>query len=117
MASLTFSRDHEFEADESGWEALVLSRSGYSPKGMISLFDKLMLLNADDDGLTHWHSTHPGTKERILKLVDKCGSECKNRPYAGVNLTSANLKQPAYEHVDVKLQSKHTRIFDSDDLL
>jgi len=51
---------HIFCSDHEGWEALVAA-AGYNPAGMITFFQKLLLLDPTGDGATHWDSTHPGT--------------------------------------------------------
>ncbi len=91
IASLSFSRAHEYEADMEGWTALMNS-AGYNPVGMITLFEKLLQLEPEGDGLTHWDKTHPGTKDRISKLLGYCGKKCDNRNTPLVK--SGNRKQP-----------------------
>jgi beta-barrel assembly-enhancing protease len=81
FAGLSFSRAHEFEADDAGWRAMM-AVNGYDPKGMISFFEKLLQLTPDNDGTTHWDSTHPGTADRIVALKRTCGDACVNMPAA-----------------------------------
>jgi predicted Zn-dependent protease len=101
LGSLSFSRLHEYEADNAGWEAMVLSNAGYKPDSMITLFQKLMKLTSDD-GTTHWHSTHPGTKDRIDALLKKCtDSTCKVDIKA---LDPEKLKQPTFKPQTSKLE-------------
>lgn len=95
FASLTFSRAHEYQADLEGWQALVKS-AGYNPMGMISVFEKLLQLEPiGRDGRTHWDQTHPGTKDRIDKLMSICGNKCLNR--SRVYLKESNRRQPNAE--------------------
>jgi len=66
-----FSRDHEREADETGWAYLLQAR--VDPRGMITLFGKLKAeqekLGAGAlDGALGYLSTHPDTAERIARL-------------------------------------------------
>jgi predicted Zn-dependent protease len=75
FAGLSFSRSHEFQADDEGWKAMVKT-AGYNPIGMITFFEKLRQLTPEDDGTTHWDSTHPGTADRILTLKSVCGTPC-----------------------------------------
>ena len=95
FASLTFSRAHEYEADLEGWQALV-SSAGYNPMGMITVFEKLLQLEPiGSNGRTHWDQTHPGTKDRIDKLLQICGNKCSNRTRAYVK--ESNRRQPNAE--------------------
>lgn len=91
IASLSFSRAHEYEADLEGWSAM-LNSAGYNPVGMITLFEKLLQLEPPVNGQTHWDKTHPGTKDRIAKLLGHCGKKCDTRKT--FVLSSGNRKQP-----------------------
>ncbi len=75
LTTLDYSRDHEREADERGWEYLV--SAGINPKGMISFFEKLKiemgektLASSAEESLSML-STHPATQERIDRLSEK----------------------------------------------
>lgn len=79
-----FSRDHEREADEQGWNYLLLAK--IDPAGMISFFKKLDAVEEKQTasnplgGIEHslgFLSTHPATRERISSLEKKHG-EMKN---------------------------------------
>ena len=79
LLTLEFSRDHEREADDVGFDILV--QAGIDPRGMVAFFETLRaeqeeLLgdsSAAHDKLT-FLSTHPATDERIdhleTRLVD-----------------------------------------------
>jgi beta-barrel assembly-enhancing protease len=72
LGTMSFSRANEYEADNCGWE--MIQRSSYQTKGMISFFEKLLLLEASQHGTDRskwWSSTHPGTEERIQALKNK----------------------------------------------
>ncbi len=76
LLTLEFSRDHEREADDTGWEYLVAAR--VDPRGMISFFEKLQAeqerLLGDAAGLEKtltFLSTHPSSEERIELLTAK----------------------------------------------
>lgn len=104
IGGLSFSRLHEFEADSTGWEAMVMSKSGYDPVAMITLFEKLMKLTSDD-GSTHWHSTHPGTKDRIEALIKTyCSNDSTKCKRDLSSLDSNKLKQPIYRPQNSQLE-------------
>jgi predicted Zn-dependent protease len=67
-----FSRDFEREADDVGWDCLVVAR--IDPRGMIDFFKTLKLeqekSNVPVDAVS-FLSTHPPTKERIGRLEKK----------------------------------------------
>ena len=73
-----FSRDHEREADEVGWNYLL--KANVNPEGMITFFEKLRA-ESEKSGLSeleeslNFLSTHPATEERITRLKEKQQSE------------------------------------------
>ena len=77
IAALSFSRSHEYQADSTGWVALT-EAAGFDQRGMITFFEKLMQLDVQGDGKTHWDSTHPGTADRIKELRSRCGTSCND---------------------------------------
>lgn len=66
-----FSRDFEREADDVGWNNLVVAN--IDPRGMIDFFTKLQkeLANNPAEGKLSILATHPPTAERIQRLEDK----------------------------------------------
>jgi predicted Zn-dependent protease len=75
LMQMSFSRDHESEADEVGMEFLV--KADIDPRGMVSFFERLRKLEqeAREEGGTELTipglellSTHPATEERIAEL-------------------------------------------------
>ncbi len=75
LASLSYSRDHESESDDAGWE--YLSDAGIDPEGLIDFFERLReeeaenpLASAAGESLS-FMSTHPATRERIERLREK----------------------------------------------
>lgn len=73
-----FSRSHELEADDTGYQ--ILKRAEVSPQGMVDFF-RLLKHDAKESGLDQFSeafailSTHPGTTERIEKLEKRILSE------------------------------------------
>lgn len=67
LLSLSFSRDHELEADRVGWQYLL--EAGIDPRGMIDFFETLEEETGDDmSGALSFLSTHPATDDRIETL-------------------------------------------------
>ena len=64
LLSLSYSRDHEWEADRTGME--LAARAGYDPAALALFFER-MTAGAKPGG-TSWLSTHPGPKERIEEI-------------------------------------------------
>jgi predicted Zn-dependent protease len=61
---LTYSRQHEQEADRVGLD--ILARAGYDPRSMVSFFEKLQQANRyGDNRLPEFLLTHPLTFSRI----------------------------------------------------
>lgn len=79
LGSLAYSRDHEREADEVGWDYLVAAR--IDPSGLADFFGRLEaeqaknpLASVAGENLT-FMSTHPGTEERIESLRARIAAE------------------------------------------
>ncbi len=72
LLALEFSRDHELEADEVGFDYLLAA--GVDPRGMISFFEKLRAeheerMEGAGGGIElDFLSTHPATEDRIEAL-------------------------------------------------
>ena len=64
LSKMSYSRANEFEADRIGWLACNAMLSGCRAGSLQSFFRKL----DGGNGATEWHSTHPGTKDRIGTL-------------------------------------------------
>ncbi|HQH60475.1 MAG TPA: M48 family metalloprotease [Candidatus Saccharicenans sp.] len=73
---LSFSREHERQADDLG--VLYASRAGYEASHMANLFVTLERLNptSGQDGLPTWLSTHPDPPNRI-EAVRKAAADWK----------------------------------------
>jgi predicted Zn-dependent protease len=63
-----FSRDDEIQADEGGFNNLV--RAGINPRGMLTLFQKLLAEEQQSGGgnASAWFADHPGTTDRIADI-------------------------------------------------
>ena len=63
-----FSRNDEIQADEGGFNSLI--RSGINPRGMLTLFQKLLAEEQQSGGgnASAWFSDHPGTTDRIADM-------------------------------------------------
>ncbi len=73
---LSFSREHERQADDLG--VLYASKAGYEASQMSSMFITLQKLNPQPgkDGLPSWLSTHPDPPDRI-EAIRKAAAEWK----------------------------------------
>jgi beta-barrel assembly-enhancing protease len=59
-----YTRDAEREADAVAVDYLI--RTGYSPQGMVSFFQKLMdMQRRQPSSVEQWFATHPTTAERV----------------------------------------------------
>lgn len=82
LLSLKFSRDQEREADESAFKLLVAS--GYSPEGMLRVFERFKKMEKSRP--LEWLSTHPLPETRIkewqnrLNQTKLTGTFIKNTP-------------------------------------
>jgi len=64
-----FSRTDEVQADEGGFNNVI--RAGISPRGMLTLFQKLLAEEQQSGGsgdVAAWFSDHPGTSDRIADI-------------------------------------------------
>ncbi|MGE4518040.1 MAG: M48 family metalloprotease [Desulfobacteraceae bacterium] len=63
-AMLSYSREHEREADKKG--LIYLTKAGYSPEGLLDILGKIRSKEFfTEDQAPVYLRTHPGTKERI----------------------------------------------------
>ncbi len=73
LLSMSFSRDHEIQADNVGFDKLV--QSNVDPRGMSDFFERLKEKRSDihkevEENLS-FLTTHPQTQERILNIKKK----------------------------------------------
>src|SRR3954468_12145378 len=64
-----FSRTDEIQADEGGFNNVI--RAGISPRGMLTLFQKLLAEEQQSGGggaTAAWFADHPGTSDRIADI-------------------------------------------------
>lgn len=64
-----FSRQDEVQADEGGFNNLI--RAGINPRGMLTLFQKLLAEEQRSGGggnVSAWFADHPGTSDRIADI-------------------------------------------------
>lgn len=74
---LPFSRKHESEADDGGYESMI--RAGYNPQGMVDVFQ--MLKDTSGSGKTpEFLSDHPSDDRRIDRLRDKIAEDTRRFP-------------------------------------
>ncbi|MDI6698012.1 MAG: M48 family metalloprotease [Candidatus Saccharicenans sp.] len=75
---LSFSREHERQADDLG--VLYASKAGYDGSQMSSLFITLQKLNPQSgkDGLPSWLSTHPDPPDRI-EAIKRAAADWKSQ--------------------------------------
>lgn len=98
-----FSRDYEREADETGWQYLIVA--DVNPRGMITFFEKLKqeqdgnVAGAVQESLA-FMSTHPATSERIARLEAKAKELPKGKKYAGFDLNFAEFKNNLRAQLD-----------------
>ncbi|HDZ20366.1 hypothetical protein LCGC14_0019360 [marine sediment metagenome] len=83
MASMSYSRKDELEADKYGME--YMTRAGYNPWGMVELLTVLLNLKESEPGmLDQLFSSHPASGERI---ADAKGMIETDDAYAGFTST------------------------------
>jgi predicted Zn-dependent protease len=68
---LDYTREHEREADRVGLQ--LLDRAGFSPRAMVTFFQKLLRANRLNElkGAPAYLRTHPLTTERIADMQDR----------------------------------------------
>jgi predicted Zn-dependent protease len=75
LFTLPFSRKHETEADNIGYD--MLTAAGYNPQGMVDVFK---LLSQGGSGAPEFLSTHPDAKGRVRKLEQRVASDSHSYP-------------------------------------
>ena len=84
-AMLKYSRDYEHEADNLGFK--LMTKTGYNPRDMISVFKKLNKQRWFQGGdIPQYLSTHPHTDERLVELANQYSLH-ENKIVAGENIT------------------------------
>lgn len=63
-----YSRSQEYAADE--YAAVVLQRTGYDPKGLVTMLKALETKGAAEGSEGGWYATHPEPKRRLGELDD-----------------------------------------------
>ena len=89
LLQMKFSRDHEREADEKGFE--YLSKANIDPRGLMEFFERIQQEHdesgmPDMDGALSVLTTHPATDERINNLNRLINSRKKSGPYRKFDL-------------------------------
>lgn len=70
QSQITFTREHEHEADRLGFA--LLDRAGFDASAMASFFERLQQATRIVDGNTPaWLRTHPLTQQRIAESYDR----------------------------------------------
>lgn len=76
LVGLPYSRSHESEADNFGYEMMVAA--GYNPQGMVDVFK--VLAAQGGSGTPEFLSTHPDTQKRIESLQNKIKADKRKFP-------------------------------------
>lgn len=76
LFGLPYSRRHETEADEKGFDTMV--KAGYNPEGMARVFE--MLQGTGGSKSPEWASTHPDDKRRVQRIRDKAAKSGQKYP-------------------------------------
>ncbi len=101
LLTLKFSRDQEKEADEAGF--ILLLKSGYSPEGMLKVFERFKAMEKSRP--PEWLSTHPLPETRIrewkekLKKIKPSGTFIKTSSGFEELLATLKKTQPSFEEV------------------
>ncbi|MDR3690427.1 MAG: M48 family metalloprotease [Fimbriimonas sp.] len=74
---LPFSRKHETEADDGGFDASIAA--GYNPEGLADTFEMLRQV-VKDGAPPEFFSDHPDDKNRIKRIEDKISASGRNFP-------------------------------------
>jgi predicted Zn-dependent protease len=88
LAGLTFSRDHETQADK--YSVLYLSSTQYDPKGVKYFFEKMRKKEGENASI-QFLSTHPNPENR-MEMIEKYWNELDLD-------TSAPKKKDDYRHI------------------
>ncbi|MDX1812811.1 MAG: M48 family metalloprotease, partial [Gammaproteobacteria bacterium] len=105
QTQLSFSRQHELEADHIGMQILI--DSGYDPHSMPAFFEKLQKANRLNEGqMLEFLSTHPVTVKRISESRNRAAQFSGTSPASSQEyyLTKAKLRVNTSENTR-KLQS------------
>lgn len=81
LASANYSQKQEKEADEYGYQFLVMNK--VNPWGIVSAFEKMQSLEgpaAQSGYITKMFSSHPDTASRIKNMTKKCVKSGYERP-------------------------------------
>ena len=89
LNQLSYSRELEKEADETGLETLVSNH--IDPQGMLDLFNTLQKGSEKGDEVPEFLSTHPMTENRVEAIKEKI-SEIKSEPKENPQLTRLFLE-------------------------
>jgi predicted Zn-dependent protease len=89
LLQMKFSRDHEREADEKGFE--YLTKANIDPRGLMEFFEKIQKEHdksgmPDMDGALSVLTTHPATDERINNLKRLINSQNNSGAYRKFDL-------------------------------
>lgn len=77
LFSLPYSRRHETESDDVGYEMMI--QAGYNPKGMADMF-KLLMKAGGSRKNEEWMSTHPDSANRLKRVEDKIAKDKRKFP-------------------------------------
>lgn len=86
-----FSRQDEIQADEGGFNNLI--RAGINPRGMLTLFQKLLAEEQQSGGggnVSAWFSDHPGTSDRVAD-IQRLLSQTPASTLNGLSTNDANF--------------------------
>jgi predicted Zn-dependent protease len=95
-AMLKYSRDHEAEADATGFKWMI--KAGYNPRDMVSMFSKMNKQRWYEGGkVPIYLRTHPYTDDRIVELSHQLASHRNELPTGRDN--------PDFQYFTIKLDS------------
>lgn len=77
VLTLPFSRKHETQADEMGFDLMV--KAGFNPQGMVDVFEMLRKVSGGGKP-PEWLSTHPDDKNRIKRLAERIQKQNRTFP-------------------------------------
>lgn len=75
--SLPYSRKHEIEADDKGFDYMV--KAGYNPNGMADVFELLAKEGGGGSG-AEWLSTHPDNSRRVREIRERIAKSKRTYP-------------------------------------